>query len=82
MAQLQYTAEVKAGLLLKLPKEAENLNLQPGDKVRIQVSPRYPESAETLRNENRISALGKYAFVPGGSEEFAGEKQTEIEREV
>ncbi len=32
---------------------------------------------------NRLvdSIRGKYAFVPGGSEEFAREKQLEIERE-
>ncbi len=29
----------------------------------------------------RVSAMGKYTFVPGGSEEFAREKQAEIERE-
>lgn len=29
----------------------------------------------------RPSALGKYAFVPGGSEEFARAKQAEIRRE-
>jgi len=29
----------------------------------------------------RTSALGKYAFVSGVSEEFAEEKRTEIERE-
>ena len=28
-----------------------------------------------------VSAMGKYAFVPGGSDEFAREKQAEIERE-
>ena len=28
-----------------------------------------------------VSAMGKYAFVSGGSEEFAREKQAEIERE-
>jgi hypothetical protein len=26
--------------------------------------------------------MGKYAFVPGGSEEFAREKQAEIERDA
>ena len=33
------------------------------------------------RTAKRQSALGKYAFVAGGSEEFAKEKQAEIERE-
>ncbi len=33
------------------------------------------------QKQRRFSALGKYAFVPGGSEEFAREKQAEIDRE-
>ena len=33
------------------------------------------------RQADRVSAMGKYANVPGGSEEFAREKQAEIERE-
>lgn len=35
-----------------------------------------PEGKQTAR-----SIMGKYAFVPGGSEEFAREKQREIESE-
>ena len=37
MAQLHYTAEVKAGLLLELPTEAEVLHLKPGDKIEVQL---------------------------------------------
>ncbi len=37
--------------------------------------------AKSREKQPRPSALGKYAFVPGGSEEFAREKQAEIERE-
>jgi hypothetical protein len=82
VAQLQYTAEVKAGLLLELPEEAHKLHLQPGDKVRVQLYPEHQETAEIASNKaKRLSALGKYAFVAGGSEEFAKEKQIEIERE-
>jgi hypothetical protein len=82
MAQLQYTAEVKAGLLLELPEEAHELHLQPGDKVRVQVHREHQEMAKIAPNKGkRVSALGKYAFVPGGSEEFAKEKQVETERE-
>ena len=39
-----------------------------------------PQAHETT-GQKRRSVLGKYAFVPGGSEEFAREKQGEILRE-
>lgn len=39
------------------------------------------KAKEPEGKEPRPSALGKYAFVAGGSEEFAKEKQEEIERE-
>ena len=82
MAQLQYTAEVKSGLLLELPKEAENLHLQPGDKVQVQLNQGFRELIEIVPdNRKRISALGKYAFVPGGSDDFAKEKQIELQLE-
>ena len=82
MALLQYTAEVKAGFLLELPKEAQELHLQPGDKVQVQLHWEHQETAEIAPNKGkRLSALGKYAFVAGGSEAFAKEKQVEIESE-
>ena len=82
MAQSQYIAEVKSGLLLELPQEAGELHLKPGDRVRIQVQREQREIAEVLANEGkRFSALGRYAFVAGGSEEFARAKHAEIERE-
>jgi hypothetical protein len=37
LAQSHYTAEVKSGLLLALPIEAEELHLKPGDKVDVQL---------------------------------------------
>lgn len=80
MALRVYTAEVKDGLLLELPIEAGELHLKPGDKVTVkldEVEPILPVS----HGRKRPSALGKYAFVLGGSEEFAREKQAEIDRE-
>ena len=37
MTLIQYTAEVKSGLLLELPAEAETLHLKPGDKIQVQI---------------------------------------------
>lgn len=48
--------------------------------LRVTVQPEKPQQARTDAKK-RPSALGKYAFVAGGSEEFAREKQVEIERE-
>lgn len=82
MAQLQYIAEVKEGLLLELPKEARELQLRPGDKVQVQLHREDHEAADSgAAKRERVSALGKYAFVAGGSEVFAQEKQAEIELE-
>lgn len=39
-----------------------------------------PEIAQ-ISSPHRVSAMGKYAFVSGGSEDFAREKQAEIKRE-
>ena len=55
-------------------------------QVELRILPEEPEQ-ETKSGEpsakpkHRVSAMGKYAFVPGGSEEFAKEKQAEIDRE-
>ena len=40
-----------------------------------------PQETTEATKQKRPSALGMYAFVAGGSEEFAREKQAEIERE-
>lgn len=88
MTLVHYTAEVKSGLLLELPTEAEELHLKPGDKVEVRlVSPAESQKAET-RNKptarpeasRRVSALGKYAGVLS-SEEFMRRKQEEIDLE-
>jgi hypothetical protein len=38
MAMVQYTAEVKGSRLLELPTEADELHLQPGDTVQVQLA--------------------------------------------
>ena len=53
---------------------------------RLQVTIKPEKAAGSHRSVKAVpetypSALGKYAFVSGGSEEFALEKQAEIERE-
>jgi len=50
-----------------------------GRYLRVTIKPEAP--TRTIRSAKRPSALGKYAFVAGGSEEYAREKQAEIERE-
>ena len=51
-----------------------------GRHLRVTILPLKP-MPNTVPVAKRPSALGKYAFVAGGSEEFAKEKQAEIERE-
>ncbi|HZT40745.1 MAG TPA: hypothetical protein VFA07_01080 [Chthonomonadaceae bacterium] len=54
----------------------------PHDYFRLIPLPKPQENGkERKAKKQRPSALGKYAFVAGGSEEFAKEKQAEIERE-
>ena len=51
-----------------------------GHWLRVIIQPEKPQR-ENVAQSKRPSALGKYAFVAGGSEEFALEKQAEIVRE-
>lgn len=51
-----------------------------GRRLRVTIQPEKP-SARPPDQAQRPSALGKYAFVAGGSEAFANDKQAEIERE-
>ncbi len=51
-----------------------------GRHLRVTIQPEKAE-AHAPTPAKRPSALGKYAFVAGGSEAFAKEKQAEIERE-
>jgi hypothetical protein len=83
MALIQYTVEVKDGLLLELPSEAEELHLRPGDKLQIQlnreldpVEQNDEEIRSSIAPEKRVSALGKYAGLLS-SEEFLRRKHEE-----
>lgn len=51
-----------------------------GRHLRVTIMPEI-SAADSVRPATRFSALGKYAFVGGGSDEFAKEKQAEIEIE-
>ena len=57
MTMIHYTAEVKAGLLMALPTEAEELHLKPGDKVNIQLARDTDETPQTTPNEGMLAAL-------------------------
>ena len=57
MTMIHYTAEVKAGLLLALPTEAEELHLKPGDKVHIQLARDADETPQATPNEGMLAAL-------------------------
>ena len=89
MAQAHYVATAKESLVLELPQEAQALGIKPGTRVNITVETDLMEALENqtppeetkVKNRKRPSVLGKYAFVAGGSEEFAAEKQVEIKRE-
>lgn len=51
-----------------------------GRQLRVIVKP-VGRSVRATNTPKRASVLGKYAYVPGGSDEFAKEKQAEIDRE-
>ncbi len=61
------------GCYLRVTIQPEKWSLENSSSQKF--APTQPDTAR------RTSALGKYAFVSGGSEEFAEEKRTEIERE-
>jgi hypothetical protein len=84
MAQAHFIAIAKDSLVLELPQEATALGIKPGARVSVTVDTGAVEEPESKNRKKRTrsdhrkrsSALGKYAFVAGGSEEFAKEKQT------
>lgn len=76
---IHYMAEVKAGLVLELPPEAEQLDLKPGDKVPVQLT--FSDLRADLHEKGHVSVMGKYAFISCGSDEFAVKKRDEIKRE-
>ena len=59
----------------EIPPDAR-LELKVFEAATSHADPSAPAATRT-----RPSALGKYAFVGGGSEQFAREKQADIERE-
>jgi hypothetical protein len=61
MAQLDYTAEANGPLLLELPVEAEQLHLEPGDKVHIRLDQATESTDLPTRNEGMIAALREIA---------------------
>ncbi len=61
MTMIQYTAEVRAGLLLALPTEAEELHLQAGDKVLIQLAREGENVQQVTLNDGMLAALHKIA---------------------
>ena len=50
-------------------------------ELRIFERPNGITAVDSAKRRRKPSAFGKYAFVPGGSDAFALEKQQEIERE-
>ena len=80
MSLREYTAEVKGGLLLELPMEAEELHLKPGDKITV----RLEDAAETLPAANQpkqLRGLGAFKGKFGGTEALFQAKQEDIQRE-
>jgi hypothetical protein len=57
MTMIHYTVEVKAGLLLALPKEAEELQLKPGDKLQIHLDRDAEVTPQATPNEGMLAAL-------------------------
>ncbi|MCW3050837.1 MAG: hypothetical protein JWN14_7 [Chthonomonadales bacterium] len=58
MTLVHYTAEVKSGLLLELPAEAQALHLKPGDRIQVQLDadPEL-EEAKPIIDPEREAAL-------------------------
>jgi hypothetical protein len=62
MTLVQYTAEVKDGLLLELPEEAEELHLKPGDRVQVRIDRNVEDTPQAKSRENG-RATGPQAAV-------------------
>jgi hypothetical protein len=57
MTLVQYTAEVRDGLILELPTEAEELHLKPGDKVQVQLARGIDVVSQVKPNEGMLATL-------------------------
>lgn len=91
---IEYTAEVRDGLLLALPAEAQELHLVPGAKVQVQLcvtkngteampyKPRRSDRAISPagKPKKRVSAMGKYAGIVS-SDDCIRQKKEDIELE-
>ena len=61
MASMHYTARVRSGLLLELPGEAEQLHLNPGERVQVQLERELDPVQSTRANEGMLAALREIA---------------------
>jgi hypothetical protein len=87
MAQLNYMAEVKAGLLLELPTEAKELHLKPGDMVHVRLDHVVDAASqdnpgqESKYEPKVLRGMGAFKGKLGGTEALFQEKRAEFERE-
>lgn len=79
---LHYTAEVKDGLLLALPMEAEQLHLRPGDKVHIQLDQPVQVTPASKANEGMIAVLREIAERQKGRRHTDGSATDDLLREA
>lgn len=61
MALVHYIAEVKSGLLLELPAEAQELHLNPGDKIAVQLDHESKPTITRRPNEKALAAMNEIA---------------------
>ena len=81
MTSVLYIAEVKGGLLLELPTEAEELHLKPGDKVTVKLDLAVEKAPQTTSREEttkpkQLRGRGMLAGVLS-SEDFMRRKHEE-----
>jgi hypothetical protein len=81
MARIQYTAKVKAGLLLELPAEAEGLHLRPGDKVQVLLDHDREDAQPVQPNEGMLAALQEIAERQKGRRQTDGSETDRMLRE-
>lgn len=56
MTLVHYTAEVKSGLLLELPIEAQILHLKPGDKIQVQLNAEQEQATASNASDPALDA--------------------------
>lgn len=85
MPLVEYTAEVEGSLLLKLPAEAEELHLKPGDKIQVRLArteepKRKASSREQTAQPRQLRGRGSLAGILS-SAEFLRRKHEETIQE-